>query len=95
LIRRSERTRARSSACSNGFATKSSAPASIALRRSCAPLAVIITIGRKAVAGSSRSARQTAYPSIPGITMSSSTRSTAVPARRSSASGPDGAERTA
>ena len=55
---------------------KSSAPASIAATFSCSPLAVIITTGRKLVEGSARSARQTAYPSISGITMSSSTRST-------------------
>jgi hypothetical protein len=55
----SERTRASSSAWSNGFVTKSSAPASIARRFSCSPDAVIITTGRNSVAASARIRRQT------------------------------------
>jgi hypothetical protein len=60
LIRSSERSRASSSAWSNGLLTKSSAPASIAATRWASPLAVIITTGRKRVASPARSARQTA-----------------------------------
>jgi len=59
-MRSSERTRASSSDWSNGLAMKSSAPASMAASFSCSPLAVIITTGRNCVAGSARSARQTA-----------------------------------
>jgi hypothetical protein len=59
LSRTSERTRASSSAWSNGFAMKSSAPASIDATFSWSPLAVIMTTGRKRVAGSSRSVRHT------------------------------------
>ena len=58
-MRSSDRTRASSSAWSNGLGMKSSAPASIAATFSCSPLAVTITIGRKLVAGSARSRRQT------------------------------------
>ena len=68
---------------------KSSAPASIAARFSCSPLAVIMTTGRKLVAWSARRRRHTSYPSISGITMSSSTRSIGSAATRSSASCPD------
>ena len=46
-MRSSDRTRASSSAWSNGLVMKSSAPASIAATFSWSPLAVIITIGRK------------------------------------------------
>src|SRR3954469_23081143 len=75
-MRSSDPTRASSSLWSNGFASRSSAPASIAASFSCSPLAVIITTGRNRDASSVRKRRQTSYPSIPGIRMSSSTRST-------------------
>ena len=58
FTRTSERTRASSSACSNGLVTKSSAPASM-LRSFCSsPLAVTITTGRNEVVGSARIRRQ-------------------------------------
>ena len=50
-MRTSERTRASSSAWSNGLVTKSSAPASSAATFCCSPLAVTITTGRYAVRG--------------------------------------------
>ena len=75
LIRRSDRTRVRSWCSSNGFCTKSSAPASIACRFSCQPLDVTMITGRTAVSSRSRILRQTVYPSISGITTSRSTRS--------------------
>ena len=89
LIRVRDATRASSSGCLKGLLTKSSAPTSRARRFSCSPLAVIITTGRNAVLSSARIRRQTSYPSRPGITMSSSTRSMSPDVRRSSASSPD------
>ena len=68
---------------------KSSAPALIPATLSSLPLAVTITIGRKLVAGSARSLRQTSNPSIPGIDTSNSTMSIGRDATRSSASAPD------
>jgi hypothetical protein len=57
--RTSEATRASSSAWSNGFCTKSSAPACSDGSRCCEPLAVIITTGRNAVRSSARIRRHT------------------------------------
>ncbi len=88
-MRSSDRTRASSSAGTNGLVTKSSAPDSSAPAFSCSPLAVTITTGMKLVAGSARSARQTAWPSRPGITMSSRTRSMPPSAIRASAASPE------
>ena len=68
LRRMSERTRAMSSSKLNGFARKSSAPASIPLilsSRSCSP--VISTTGISRVAGSRLICRHTSNPSGSGI----------------------------
>ena len=59
LTRASDATLASSSPWLNGLLTKSSAPALMAASFSCSPLAVIITIGRYAVAGSARIRRHT------------------------------------
>src|SRR5207247_457535 len=68
LIRRSERTRARSSGWLIGLVRKSSAPASSPLTRSSdGSRAVTITTGRSPVSGVSRIRRQTSYPLVPGI----------------------------
>ena len=59
-MRSSDRTRASSSGWLMGLLRKSSAPASMPFTRSCAgSSAVTITTGRSAVAGFSRSFRQT------------------------------------
>jgi hypothetical protein len=96
FTRSSERTRASSSGWLIGFVRKSSAPASMPFTRSCAgSSAVTITTGSMAVAGFSRSLRQTSYPVMPGIITSSRTRSGFSVSTFSSASLPELAVTTA
>ena len=93
LTRTSERTRANSSAWSNGLVTKSPAPASIAATFSWSPLAVIITTGRNSVRGSRR--RPPAdLVAVQAGTMSSSTMSGTRSSRNARASSPDDAPTT-
>src|SRR6516164_410002 len=87
-------TRANSSAWSNGLVTKSSAPASKAWSLSFSPLAVIMTTGRNAVVGSSRSLRHTSNPSMGSITTSSRMRSGCCCRTIARASSPEEAEVT-
>src|SRR5207237_998568 len=93
-MRRSERTRTRSSSWLNGFGMKSSAPASIALFFSAPTLDVTMITGSIAVSSSARSCRQTVYPSMSGITTSRRMRSGFSDLAASSAEAPFVAEMT-